>query len=412
MEQVLERCAALDVAKDEVVGCVRTPSPSGRGRSVEMRTFSTFTSGVEELADWLAANGVVDVVMEATGQYWKPIWYLLEDRQFAQQLVNAKHVKMVPGRKTDVADAVWLAELFEHGLLKSSFVPPEEIRQLRDMTRYRKRLIQTHSSEQQRVQKVLEDAGIKLDSVASNVLGVSGRMMLRALIGGQRDPEVLADLAQKVLRKKLPELQQALRGRFKQHHATLLTIILDHVEYLERSIDTLDAEVDKLMAPFNHARDRLATIPGIAKRAAECIIAEIGVDMSRFPTPAHLCSWAGVAPGNNVTGGKRRKTKTLQGDQWLCEILYQAASAASHTRETQLAAQYWRLARRIGLKRARVAVAHSILEICWHLLTNDCDYQDWGGDWYSRRTDNDKRRDHHIKQLQNLGYSVTLRQVA
>jgi transposase len=367
---------------------------------------------LEELADWLTANGVTEVVMEATGPYWKPIWYVLEDRQFQLRLVNAKHVKMVPGRKTDLADAAWLAQLLEHGLLSGSFVPPAPIRELRDLTRYRKRLIQTHTAEQQRVQKVLEDAGIKLDSVASDVLGVSGRLMLQALVNGERDPVVLADLAKATLRNKIPQLREALRGRFRQHHATILRITLDHLEYLERAISALDTEVDRVMVPFQRARDRLDTITGVGKRAAECIIAEIGDDMSRFPTAAHLASWAGVCPGNNITGGKRGSGKTTKGSRWLGEILHEAALAASHTKDTYLAAQFWRLRRRIGYSKAAVAVGHSILVISWHLLTNDCDYDDLGGDWYSRRTDTDKRRDHLIRQLHDLGYGVTLTKVA
>lgn len=412
MEVVVDRCAGLDVGKDEVVGCVRTPGPSPRRRVSELRTFLTFTSGLEELADWLTANGVVEVVMEATGQYWKPIWYVLEERGFELKLVNAKHVKMVPGRKTDLADAAWLAQLLEHGLLRSSFVPPAEIRELRDLTRYRKRLIQTHTAEQQRVQKVLEDAGIKLDSVASDVLGVSGRMMLRALIAGERDPERLAEMSKGALRKKIPQLQQALRGRFKDHHATLIRVTLDHVEYLESAIAELDGEIDRVMAPFSQARDRLDTIPGVGKRAAECIIAEIGVDMSRFPTAGHLASWAGMCPGNNITGGKRRSGVTTKGDKWLREILDQCAIAASHQRDTYLAAQFWRLTRRIGRKKAAIAVGHSILVICWNLLSNNCDYHDLGGDWFVRRTDTDKQRDHLIRQLQHLGYGVALTKVA
>jgi transposase len=412
MDVIVERCAGLDVGKDEVVACVRTPSPSGKTRRSELRVFVTFTSGLEELADWLTQSGVSEVVMEATGQYWKPVWYVLEDRGFDLKLVNARHVKMVPGRKTDLADAAWLAQLLEHGLLRSSFVPPPAIRELRDLTRYRKRLIQTHTAETQRVQKVLEDAGIKLDSVASDVLGVSGRAMLRALIDGERDPEVLAELAKGVLRKKIPMLREALRGRFNAHHATLLRITLDHLEHLEASIAQLDGEVDRVMVPFAEARDRLATIPGVAKRAAESIIAEIGVDMTRFPTAAHLASWAGMSPGNNITGGKRRSGTTTKGDRWLREMLNQCASAASHTRDTYLAAQYWRLARRIGKKKAAVAVGHSILVICWHLLNDNRDYEDLGGDWFVRRTDTDKRRDYLIRQLQDLGYGVALTNVA
>lgn len=341
---MVQRCAGLDVGKDEVVGCVRTPAPSGRGRRSELRVFATFTSGLEELADWLADNGVTEVVMEATGQYWKPIWYALEARGFELRLVDARHVKIVPGRKTDLADAAWLAELLEHGLLRGSFVPPPAIRELRDLTRYRKRLIQAYAAEQQRVQKTLEDAGIKLDSVASDVLGVSGRAMLRALIAGERDPQRLADLAKGVLRKKTPMLQEALRGRFNAHHATLLQVTLGHIDYLETAITALDAEIERVTAPFAAARDRLDTIPGVAKRAAECIIAEIGVDMTQFPTAGHLASWAGVCPGNNITGGKRRSGTTTKGNRWLGEILNQCALAASHTRDTYLAAQYWRLA--------------------------------------------------------------------
>jgi transposase len=300
----------------------------------------------------------------------------------------------------------------EHGLLRSSFVPPVEIREVRDMTRYRKRLIQNHTAECQRVQKVLEDAGIKLDSVASDVLGVSGRAMLHALVDGERDPDRLADLAKGTLRKKIPLLREALRGRFREHHATMLRIVLEHIEQLETSIRQLDTEVDRLMVPFSRTRDHLATIPGVAKRSAECIIAEIGVDMTRFPTAAHLASWAGMCPANNITGGKRRPAGSLNGNRWLGGILNQCAVAASHTRNTYLAAQYWRLVRRIGRPKAKVAVGHSILVSCWHLITNDCAYQDLGGDWFARRTDTDKRRDHLIRQLHDLGYAVTLTDLA
>ncbi len=411
MDIIVERCAGLDVGKDEVVVCARGPAPGGRRRQ-EIRTYRTFTAELEAMAGWLAAEGVTEVVMEATGQYWKPVWYVLEGRGFELLLVNARHVKILPGRKTDVADAAWLAELLEHGLLRSSFVPPPAIRELRDLTRYRKRLVQEHTAECQRVQKTLEDAGIKLDSVASDVLGVSGRSMLRALVAGERDPDVLADLARGTLRNKIPLLRLAMYGRFSDHHALLVRLALDHLEHLESMTAALDVEVDRVMAPFAEARDRLDTITGVGKRAAECIIAEIGVDMSRFPTAAHLASWAGVCPGNNITGGKRRTGKTNKGNRWLGESLYECAWAAARSRDTYLAAQYWRLARRIGKKKATVAVAHSILVIAWHLLADNCDYQDLGPDHFTRGTDPDRRKVSLVKQLQALGYAVTLRPVA
>jgi transposase len=368
VELLVTRCAGLDVAKDEVVACVRVPG-GGSGRRQEVRTFSTFTSGLEALADWLAAEGVTQVVMEATGQYWKPVWQVLEERGVALMLVNARHVKILPGRKTDVADAAWLAELLEHGLLRGSFVPPVAIRELRDLTRYRKRLIQVHTAECQRVQKTLEDAGIKLDSVAADVVGVSGRAMLAALVAGERDPKVLAELARGRLRNELPQLRQALRGRFRDHHALLVRLALGHLEQLEGSIAELDAHIDRVLAPFARARAQLDTITGVGKRAAETIIAEIGTDMTVFPTAGHLASWAGRCPGNNRTGGKRRSGKLTKGNRWLGEMLTECAWAAARSRDSYLSAQFWRLARRIGKKKAAMAVSHSILVIAWHLLT-------------------------------------------
>ena len=354
----------------------------------------------------------------------RPHWYVLEERCFELKLVNARHVKILPGRGSDVLDAEWLAELGEHGLLRGSFVPPPAIRQLRDLTRYRKRLIQAHTSQCQRIQKTLEDAGIKLDSVASDVLGVSGRGMLAALVDGERDPDVLAELAKGRLRRKIPALRQALRGRFTDHHALLIGMCLEHTSHLEAAIARLDDRVDAVFAttstagqdgeggvPFTRARDRLDTITGVGKRATETIVAEIGVDMTRFPTPAHLASCAGVAPGNNITGGKRGSGTTTKGDVWLIDILTQCAWAAAHTRDTYLSAQFWRLARRIGKKKAAVAVAHSILVICWHLLTNDCDYTDLGGDYFTRRNV-DRQRDRLIRQHHSLGYRVTLDKAA
>lgn len=420
MDVVLERCAGIDIGKDEVVACVRTPSATGKSRRKETRTFLSFTGELEALADWFAAEGVTEVVMEATGSYWKPVWYVLEERAFELKLVNAHHVKILPGRKSDVLDAEWLAELLEHGLLRGSFVPPLAVRELRDLTRYRKRLVQAHTSECQRIQKTLEDAGIKLDSVASDVLGVSGRAMLAALVAGERDPEVLAELSKGVLRKKIPELRQALRGRFRDHHGLLIGLCLEHAAHLEAAIATLDTKIDALFAantseagvPFERARDRLDTIPGVGKRAAETIIAEIGVDMTRFPTAGHLASWAGMAPGTNITGGKRQSGRTTKGDVWLRDMLTQCAWSAARTRDTYLSAQYWRLARRIGKRKAAIAVGHSILVICWHLLTEDADYDDLGGDYFIRRTNPDRQRDRAIQQLHELGYQVTLKQTA
>ncbi len=410
MQILHERCAGLDIGKDEVVACVRAPDDAA-GRRAEVRTFGTFTRQLEGLAAWLADEGVTTVVMEATGQYWKPVWYVLEERDFELLLVNARHVKILPGRKTDVKDAEWLAELLEHGLLRGSFVPPAVIRELRDLTRYRKRLIQTHTSEAQRIAKTLEDAGIRLGSVASDVLGVSGRAMLGALIAGERDPHVLAELAKGRLRTKQPELREALRGRFSAHHALLVRLALEHVDQLERSIDELGTEIDRVIAPFSRARDHLDTIPGVGKRAAECIIAEIGVDMAVFPSAAHLASWAGRCPGNNVTGGKRHSGRTRKGSVWLGEILTECAWAAARCRNTYLSAQFWRLARRIGKKKAAVAVGHSILVIAWHLLTDDVDYADLGGDYFAKR-DAERARSRAIGQLEALGYHVTLEPAA
>jgi transposase len=420
MDVVLERCAGIDIGKDEVVACVRTPVAGGRGRHKDTRSFRSFVGDLEAMADWFSAAGVTVVAMEATGSYWKPVWDVLEARAFELKLVNAHHLKILPGRKSDVLDAEWIAELLEHGLLRGSFVPPRVIRELRDLTRYRKRLVQTHTQESQRIQKALEDAGIKLDSVASHVMGVSGRAMLRALIAGERDPEALAELAKGKLRKKIPELRRALQGRFGDHHALLIGMSLDHIDHLEATMARLDGQIDTLFAtntneagiPFEQARDHLDTIPGVAKRAAEAIIAEIGVDMARFPTAGHLASWAGMAPGNNITGGKRGSGRTTTGDVWLGEILNQCAWSAARTRDTYLSAQFWRLARRIGKKKAAVAVGHSILAICWHLITNDTDYHDLGGDYFTRRNDPDRHRDRLIEQLHHLGYRVTLDRVA
>jgi transposase len=363
------------------------------------------------MADWLLSAGVGVVVMESTGQYWKPVWNVLVERNVELMLVNARHVKMVPGRKTDVSDAAWLAELAEHGLLRGSFVPPPAIARLRDLTRYRRRLIQTRTAERQRVEKVLEDAGIKLDVVASDLFGVSGTAMLRALVSGERDPTVLADLAKRSMRKKIPLLEQALTGRFGDHHGLIIGIVLDHLDDIDRAIGRLEAQVAVETAPFATAIAHLDTIPGVGLRSAQEIVAEIGTDMRVFPTAAHLASWAGMCPGNNASAGKRNSGRTRKANVWLKATLTECAWAAARTRRTYLSAQFWRFARRLGKKRAATAVGHSMLVIAWHLLSRDCDYIDLGGDYFATR-DVEHTRRRALSQLQALGYQVTLEPVA
>src|SRR5438552_1120211 len=339
MEKLLERCAALDVHKRQVTACVHVPDRKGK-RSELRAEFSTMTPDLLALRDWLLGLGVTHVAMEATGVYWKPVYYLLED-DFELWLVNAQHVKNVPGRKTDVADAQWLCQLLEHGLLRSSFVPPRPIRELRDLTRYRKSLVWERAREANRLQKLLEDANIKLSDVASDVLGASGRAMLAALCEGNNDPAALAELARGKLRAKLPALKAALQGRFSTHHALLLSHLLSHVDYLDGSIDSLSAEIEERLDPFERKRELLCTIPGVAERTAEVILAELGPDMSRFPSHRHAASWAAICPGNDESAGKRKTGKTRRGDRWLRTALVEAAnSAAGRTKDTYLRAQY------------------------------------------------------------------------
>jgi transposase len=365
-------CAGLDVHKKTVVACVRRISPGGQVDQ-EVRTFATMTADLLALGDWLAERGVKRVAMESTGVYWKPVYYLLEDR-FEVMLVNAQHIKQVPGRKTDVKDCQWIAELLQYGLLRPSFVPPRAIRELRDLTRQRTQLIADRARAVNRVQKVLEDANIKLASVASDVLGVSGRAMIRSLIAGDNDPTQLAKLARGRLRSKIPALEQALQGRVNEHHRFLLTMLLDQIEFLERLIGRLDAQVAERVAPFSDAVGHLDTIPGVDQRAVEVILAEVGPDMTKFPTSGHLCSWAGMCPGNNESAGKRRTGRTTPGSRWLRSVLVQAAWAASHTKKTSFAAAYRQWARRRGKKRALVALGHKILVVVYELLTHQVDY--------------------------------------
>ena len=410
MDLVVERCGGLDVHKDTVVACVRVPG-AGRRREQTIVTFGTTTIQLLALRDWLVANGVTLVGMESTGVYWKPVYFVLEEAVECW-LLNAQHLRNVPGRKTDVADAAWICQLIEHGLVRPSFVPPRPIRELRNLCRYRRSQIEERTREAQRLDKVLQDAGIKLSSVATRILGLSGRAMLNALVAGTRDPEVLAELAKGTLRKKIPQLRDALEGRFGAHHGLLVGQILAKLDFLDEVIANLSVEIDRMIAAYEPQVALLVTIPGIDRRTAQELIAEIGVDMSRFPTAAHLASWAGMAPGNNITGGERGSGKTTNGDVWLRDILVQCAWSAARTRDTYLAAQFWRLARRIGKKKAAIAVGHSILVICWHLLTEDADYDDLGGDYVQRRANPDRQRDRAIEQLHTLGYQVTLKKPA
>ncbi len=405
MDVILERCAGLDVHQATITACVRVPGAAGE-RAQVIQTFGATTPELLALRDWLTASRVTHVAMESTGVYWKPVYYVLEDA-FTLLLVNAAHMANVPGRKTDVADCAWIAQLLECGLLRGSFVPPPPIRELRDLTRYRKALLQDRAREANRLHKVLEDAGIKLATVATDILGVSGRAMLMALVAGTTDPAVLADLARGKLRAKLPALRQALTGRFRGHHAFLVTQLLAHLEYLDETIAALGAEIAGRLAPFAAAQARVQTIPGVKQRTVENLLAEIGVEMGRFPTAGHLTSWAGICPGNNETAGKRRRGQTRKGNRWLKTALLEAALAAIRVKGSALGARYRRICRHRGHKIAIVAVAHAILEIVWHVLAKGTTYHELGADYLDRR-DKDHATRRYVRLLENLGHRVTL----
>lgn len=408
MDVIVDRCAGLDVHKRTVVACVRTPGTGRRKRDREVRTFETFTDDLIKMRDWLIEVGVTSVAMEATGVFWKPVWDVLEDNGFEVLLVNPAHIKNVPGRKTDVNDATWIAQLLECGLLRGSFVPPMEIRELREITRYRRQMVESRSREVQRIQKLLEDAGVKLSAVASNTLGVTGRAMLEALIEGERDPDMLAGLAVGRLKVKRELLARSVPGRFNSFHATMCRELLDHIDYLDATISRLDDQVDRLMAPFVDARDRLDTIPGIAKRCAEIVIAEIGADMGRFPTPGHLASWAGLCPGNNESAGKHKSTRTRSGNPWLTSALVEAAWSAVRAKDCYLAVRFQRIRKRRGEQRALIAIAHTLIVICWHILADDTVYNEIGPDYLAGRDQPERRRKHLVAQLEKLGYNVEL----
>ena len=412
MQLIHERCCGIDVHSKTVVACLRTPDDEG-GRRGEVRTFGTTTAELLKLLDWLVEAGCTHVAMESTGVYWKPVFNLLEG-SVEVILVNAQHVKALPGRKTDVKDCEWLAQLLEFGLLRASFIPPLPIRELRELTRYRKTLIQERAREANRLQKFLESANIKLGNVASDVLGVSGRAMLKRLIAGERDPGALANLARGRLREKRDDLREALTGRFTEHHGFLIQRILDHVEFLDKSIEECNRRLEERTRPFADNIDRLCSIPGVAQHGAECILAEIGADMSQFPSDLHLASWASICPGNKQSAGKRISGKIRQGNRWLRQILVECAWAATRTRGTYLSAQYARLVRRRGKKRALIAVGHSILVSAYHMLRDSKLYSDLGAAYFDRREKSRLTR-YHLHRLEELGHKVTiepLREVA
>jgi transposase len=408
METVYASCAALDVHKETVEATVRRME---KGRLwAETRGFGTMTRDLLALSDWLVSERVTHVAMESTGVYWKPIYNILEG-QFQVLLVNAQHVKQVPGRKTDVSDSQWLAQLLQHGLLRGSFIPPRPLRELRDLTRQRAQLVSEQTRVANRLHKTLEDANIKLSSVASDILGVSGRQMLRALIAGQEDPRELAELAKRRLRGKIPELRLALHGRVTDHHRFMLRLLYQHLEHIEAAVEELNRRIEAATRPFEEQINRLDEVPGIDRRVAEVILAEIGPDMSVFPTAHHLASWAGVSPGNQESAGKRKTGKTTKGNRWLRQGLAQAAWAASHSKDSYLAAQFKRLAPRRGKKRALIAVGHSILVIVYHLLKEGGSYCDLGPDYFDRLAPQRLTR-YLVRRLEKLGHRVVLEDAA
>ena len=414
-EQIIQRVAALDIGKAELVCCVRVPHEGKPGKRLqEIQSYSTMTRSVLLLADRLRQLGVTRVVMEATSDYWKPIFYLLEAHGLEVWLVNARDVKHLPGRpKTDKLDAVWLCKIAERQMIRPSFVPPPEIRRLRDVTRYRIDLVDVRTAEKNRVEKLLEDACIKLSAVVSDVFGVSGRDMLAALIAGERDPKVLAQLARARMRGKISQLQEAFTGHFTDHHAFLLSRMLARIDTATADIAALEARIEEMVTPFAQTMDRLDEIPGIGPTAAAVILAEIGLDMTRFPTAGHLVSWARFAPRLQESAGKKKgKATTGHGNRYLARIIGDAAVTAGRT-NTFLGQRYRRIAKRRGTSRAVVAVGRSILLIVWHLLSHpDTRYHDLGPDFYDTRINPDRKKRNHIRQLEALGYTVTLHPVA
>jgi len=406
MEVIHPRCAGIDVHKETAVTCIRQ-SRAGDEADEEVRTFATTTAGLLELGDWLVKQQVPIAAMESTGVYWWPVWNLLEDR-LKLMLVNPRQTKQAPGRKTDVRDGRWIAQLLSCGLLSPSFVPPKPQRELRDLTRGRSSLLQDKARVANRLQKILEQANIKLASVATDVLGVSGRAMIRALIDGTLTPEQMAELARHPMRRKIPALTLALTGQVTAHHRFMLKMLLEQIESIENQVDQLDRRIGEVMGPLEKtALEMLDEIPGINRRAAENILAEIGADMSPFPTAGHLASWAGLCPGNHQSGGKRGSGRMPDGNRWLKATLNQCAWAASRQKESYFAAQFRRVRARRGVKRAIMAVAHSQLCVCWQLLKHGQAYHDLGRDYFEH-ADEERTRRQAVRRLERLGYAVHL----